>query len=144
MEGERGRFYDVIARFNQETAMARGILFIPVTLVNIRDKRPLQYTLDENILDSSGFILLLQDGWGPPERNFENDYHLALRCAADPALPMSIVAIIRKVPPSGKGLDADIPEPAASFSTPEEFDLRVLDQLSKTLTNVTHGLDATA
>ena len=52
MEGERRRFYDLVGDFNEAHSMACGILFTPVTIVNIRDKRPFQYMIEENIQDS--------------------------------------------------------------------------------------------
>lgn len=126
------RFHDVIGRVNETAAMPLSRLYVPVTLVNVRDKRPLQYAIDENIRDCSYYVLLLADDWGPVERNFRSDYQLALECAADPGLPMQSIAVLRKrlrgavraggtaaslAPPSG-----DLPEAHADFSTIEEFD----------------------
>ena len=126
MEAERMRFHEVIGRVNETAAMPRGSLYVPVTLVNFRDKRPLQYVVDENIRDCSYYILLLADDWGPVERNFRSDYHLALECAANPALPIQSVVVLRKQPAgaaaSPASLAPDLPEPHAAFSTIEEFD----------------------
>ena len=126
MEAERMRFHEVIGRVNETAAMPRGSLYVPVTLVNFRDKRPLQYVVDENIRDCSYYILLLADDWGPVERNFRSDYELALECAADPALPMQSVAVLRKTLPGAMSSLAPVapplPEPHAAFSTIEEFD----------------------
>ena len=149
MEGERRRFHEAVGRFNEERAMPRGVLLTPVTLVNIRDKRPTQYVIDENIEDSTAWIGLLQDNWGPTERNFENDYHLALCCLSDPGRPMLHVSLLRKLLPSGKPLDPGLPEPAGEFSSPEEFELCVTGQLSALLEKILHapataGLHATA
>lgn len=149
MEGERRRFHDAVGRFNEDHAMPKGVLITPVTLVNIRDKRPTQYVVDENIEDSSAWIVFVQDNWGPTERNFENDYHLALRCLGDPSRPMRHVSLLRKIQPSGKPLDPAMPEPAAAFSSPEEFDLCITGQLSSLLEKILHapaktGLHATA
>jgi hypothetical protein len=120
MEAERMRFHDVIGRVNETVAMPRARLYVPVTLVNVRDKRPMQYAVDENVRDCSYYILLLANDWGPVERNFRSDYQLALECAADPALPMQRVAVLRKKLPGAPA--ADLPEPHAAFSTIEEFD----------------------
>jgi hypothetical protein len=122
MEAERVRFYDVIGEFNEAAAMPKGILFVPVTLTNVRDKRPMQYAVDENIRDCRHYILLLTEDWGPVERNFRNDYQLALHCAADPNLPMHSFAVLAKKQPSGPPLAEGLPEPQAQFSTLAEFD----------------------
>jgi hypothetical protein len=120
MEAERMRFHDVIGRVNETAAMPAARLYVPVTLVNIRDKRPMQYAVDENVRDCSYYILLLANDWGPVERNFRSDYQLALECAADPALPMQRIAVLRKKLPGSPS--EDLPEPHAAFSTIEEFD----------------------
>jgi hypothetical protein len=121
MEAERMRFHDVIGRMNETAAMPRGGLYVPVTLVNVRDKRPMQYVVEENVRDCSYYILLLANDWGPVERNFRSDYQLALECAADRAFPMQSVAVLRKKLPGAAPAD-DLPEPHAAFSTIEEFD----------------------
>ena len=122
LEAERNRFHDLIGNFNETAAMQRGVLYVPVTLLNIRDKRPVQYAVDENIRDCRHYILALSEDWGPVERNFRNDYHLALQCAADPALPMHSVAVLSKKQLSGVPLAAGLPEPDGIFSTLTEFD----------------------
>jgi hypothetical protein len=121
MEREQILFSDAVGRFNG-AAMAKGVLFVPVVLTNVRDKRPLQYTVDENIQQCNYFVLLLATEWGPVERNLRCDYELALECVADPALPMQDVAVLKKVKPGSvpSGAD-DLPEPRATFLTPEEF-----------------------
>jgi hypothetical protein len=130
MEPERVRFCGLIGQFNERHAMSHGILYAPVSLTNFRDKRPVQYVVDENIRDARHYILLLQEDWGPVERNFENDYHLALQCADDPALPMREVAVVRKILPSRRPLAAGTPAPDASFSTAEEFDSAITNLLT--------------
>jgi len=100
LEGERLAFYDAIGEFNEE-ALKLGILYVPVTLTNAPDKRPLQYTINENIRDSRHYILATDEDWGPKERNFERDYRLAVTCAADPALPMRSTTILLRTAPEG-------------------------------------------
>jgi hypothetical protein len=99
LEGERQAFYEALGKFNESAAMDRGVLYIPVSLVNVRDKRPYQYVVDENIRDCRHYIAALSDNWGPVERNFRKDYRLALTCARDPALPMQGVALLLRVEP---------------------------------------------
>ncbi len=94
LEGERRAFYDVIGQFNETEAMRHGMLYVPVSLTNVRDKRPYQYVVEENLRDCRHYILAVRDGWGPPERNFEQDYRLALDCCANPVLPMKEVLLL--------------------------------------------------
>jgi hypothetical protein len=129
LEAERRRFHEILGQFNETYAMSNGILYVPVTLTNIRDKRPVQFVVDENIRDSRHYVFVLSDDWGPAERNFENDYHLALECAADSALPMRDVVLLRKVPRSGRPLADGMPAPLAAFSTLSEFEQCVRDLL---------------
>ena len=143
MEAERGCFYDVIGQFNETQAIPSGVLYVPVSLVNIRDKRPLQYAVEENIRDSRHFIVLLSEDWGPIERNFEEDYLLARECAADPALPMNEIAVLRKIGRSKRPLADGMPEPDGAFSTMEEFRQCVDGLLSQWLANL-NASNATA
>jgi hypothetical protein len=130
LEAERRVFQNAIGRVNENEGLSKGVLLVPVTVLNVADKRPLQYTIDENIRESRHYILVLSEGWGPPERNFRADYSLALQCMDDPVLPMQDVAIFLKTrapqPFSVEGL----PEPRATFSTPAEFDQHVYALLS--------------
>jgi len=121
LESERLAFCNILGEFNERAAMPRGILLVPVALNPVRDKRPWQYALEDNVRASRYYILLLYQDWGPAERNFENDYHLALQCLADPALPMEGVAVLRKIPLSGQPPAAGLPEPESTFSTPAQF-----------------------
>jgi hypothetical protein len=136
LERERMRFHDLVGAFNESAALPKGVLFVPVSLGNIRDKRPLQYAIEENILDCRYYILPLQEDWGPVERNFRNDYHLALQSMDDPALPMSGTALLAKVQPSGAPLAPGLPQPDASFSTPAEFDALMNEILARWLSTL--------
>lgn len=79
----------MLAEFNESDAMARGVLFAPVSLPpNMADKRAFQPAVNQNIRESSFYIQVRDDDWGPAERNFEADYKLALACVDDPASPM--------------------------------------------------------
>ena len=130
LEAERNRFYDLVAAFNETNAMRGGVLYVPVTVTNIRDKRPLQYAIDENIRDCRHYIILLLNDWGPPERNFEIDYHLAVQCVEDSTMPMRSVALLSKRQPSGRKAAPELPAADASFATLEEFDECILGLLS--------------
>jgi hypothetical protein len=99
LEEERQAFYEVMGELNQEEAMPRGILFVSVSMLpNAADKRAFQSAVSDNIRACRYYVMVLEDTWGPPENNYERDYALAQRCAADPELPMQDVAIIFKKP----------------------------------------------
>ena len=101
LEGERLAFYDVIGQFNEAEGLKAGVLYVPVSLTNAPDKRPYQYTINENIQACRHYIVALDEDWGPKERNFERDYRLALECAANTALPMKQTAILVRTLPDG-------------------------------------------
>jgi hypothetical protein len=100
LEAERRAFCEIVGEFNERHSIKTGLLYIPIGLGNARDKRPFQYAVSENIRESRHYIQLFdttpEEGWGPPERNFQRDYRLALECSADPALPMREVAVLAK------------------------------------------------
>jgi hypothetical protein len=136
LEAERRAFHDAIAEVNEAEGIAHGVLLVPVTLVNIRDKRPLQYTVDENIRDCRFFLLALADGWGPPERHFERDYRLALACRTDSALPMRETAFLWQKRADESAVPPGLPAPTAEFSTADEFKAQVRALLSAWLAAV--------
>jgi len=84
-EEERLAFYDILAEFNEQEAMPRSVLFVPVSLIPaMSDKRLYQRAVEENIFDSRYYVLVWDGSWGPPQRNLERDWQVALECAADP------------------------------------------------------------
>ena len=100
-EGERRAFHDTLGQFNETQGIPAGMLYVPVCLGNIHDKRPYQYTVEENIRACRHYILVAADSWGPPERNFDGDYRLVLACAADGALPMQGAVVLVRSKPDG-------------------------------------------
>lgn len=109
LEGERRAFYDVVAQVNESQGTGHGKLYLPVSLTNVRDKRPLQYTVEENIRDSAAYLLALSGDWGPLERHFERDLRLALELQRDPAAPMRHVALLlRRSPASPTSFLAEV------------------------------------
>lgn len=133
LEAERFEFYAIIGRFNEALAMARGILFVPVSVIATQDKRRLQYDIDENVRQCSYFILLLEDSWGPVERTFQRDYRLALQLMEAPDAPMTAVACLQKnqspVPQQFEGMSS----PDGVFATVSEFDAKLTGILSRWL-----------
>jgi hypothetical protein len=116
LEGERQAFYDVVGDVNQNEAMKLGVLYVPISLNNTADKRPLQYTINENIRDARHYILTLDEDWGPKERNFERDYRLAVACAGNIELPMAQTRILLRRQPDGAPAAFGVTLEAAGFS----------------------------
>lgn len=96
---ELAAFHEVLADFNSERAMPNGHLLCGLTLVAaVQDKRAYQGAIFENLRMSRYLILVLEDSWGPPARDFEKDWAYAQRCISDPDLPMQEAAILFKAP----------------------------------------------
>ncbi|HLK63206.1 MAG TPA: hypothetical protein VKU19_07185 [Bryobacteraceae bacterium] len=142
MEPEREAFYQAVGEFNEKHAMPRDVLFVAVALpYHSFDKRPFQAAISENIRACRYYIQALEDTWGPVEKNWERDYAVACRCAADPNLPMQEVAVLFKKPllphqvePSvlelKSRLAAGRSQPYAEFETLEEFKAQLTRLLS--------------
>ncbi len=138
LEAERHGFCEALGQVNQEQAMARGTLFVPVALKNVPDKRRLQAAVDENIRACSYYILAIEEGWGPSERNFERDYRLAIACRNDKDAPMRETAILVRDRPDGSPSPFGPVLDAAGFSsirfaTTEDFRGSVLRLLTEWL-----------
>jgi|GEM_PF-3244956 tetratricopeptide (TPR) repeat protein len=116
MESERRAVHEAIVAFNQDEAVPRGVLFVPVgwQLTPGGATRP-QSLIDEDIRTCDYFILLLHDRWRPraherahvglPENDAEEEFELALDCLRDPAAPMRQLLLCFK-PPSPEQLAA--------------------------------------
>ena len=143
LERERDAFYQVMADLNEQEAMPGGILFVSVSIpATTLDKRPFQAALSENIRACRYYIQLLEDSWGPPEKNFERDYVLATRCAGDPVLPMQEVAVLFKRPLAPDQVDPRVVEFKRTlghyldFTDLDEFRIKLRAQLSAWLKTV--------
>jgi hypothetical protein len=136
LEEERQAFYKVMGEFNEAHAMPRGILFVSISIVPYGgDKRTYQGAVSENIRSCRYYIQVLEDTWGPPEKNFERDYAVARRSLEDPALPMQDVVVLFKKPLLPHQVEPGIAQLKESmevheFSTLEEY----RDRLRKLLT----------
>jgi hypothetical protein len=145
VEEERTAFYRVMGKFNEAEAMPRGILLVSLALpASTADKRPYQAALAENIRSCRYYIQLLEETWGPPERNFERDYALALRSMEDPEMPMQDVAVMFKKPlvphqvdprieELKRQLDSDGRRPVMAFDTIPEFERQLYGLLNQWL-----------
>ena len=133
LEKERHRFHDLIGAFNETRGMPRGVLFVPVSLINIRDKRPVQYAVDDNIVQCRHYLLIHGGSWGPPERNLQGDYELAVQSVSDGESPMLSVAVLAK---AGAESADGLPGARAAFSTIDEFDAQVNQLLAEWLESI--------
>ena len=148
LEEERQAFYKVMADFNAAQAMPRGILFVAVSLPDrTYDKRPFQAAISENIRACRYYIQVLEDTWGPPEKNFERDHAIASKCVLDPNLPMQEVAVLFKKPllpdqvepgviELKRELATDNRQPHAGFDSLEEYERQLTCLLSRWLETV--------
>jgi hypothetical protein len=117
LEEERRGFHDIIGQINETKAMPLGMLYVPVSLTNMPDKRLHQHAVDENIRACRHYIVALGEDWGPVERNFERDYRLAVACCEDPALPMRHAAILLRDLPDGSASPLAAALEASGFSS---------------------------
>lgn len=143
LEQEREAFYKVMSEFNEHEAMPRGILLVSLSLVpGVVDKRPYQAVIGENIRTCRYYIQVLEDTWGPPQKNFERDYTLARQCESDPALPMQEVAVLFKKPLVPHQVEPSILElkqrvdSGPDFADTAEYKLRLRALLEKWLPTV--------
>ncbi len=123
LEAERQASHDIIGDFNEKEAMARGVLFVPVSITPYTvDKRPHQPAIDENIRACSYYVQVIGNTWGPAQKNFERDCALAMDCAGDPGLPMQeVVVLLKRSPDNGpEGLPS---LEVFKFTTMEEYTL---------------------
>jgi hypothetical protein len=145
LEEERQVFYTTVGECNETSAMSHGVLYVPLSLGNVPDKRPYQYAVKENIRACRYYIQVLDVLpphqpptmiWGPPQRNFEYDLRLALACRADPALPMCEVVVFLKGPTSSR-VDLDGVSAVIEFSDTAKFKRQLLGLLPQWLETVT-------
>ena len=148
LEEEQTAFYNVVGDFNAAHAMPRNVLFVAVALpYQCLDKRPFQAALTENIRACRYYVQVLEDTWGPAEKNFERDFAVACQCAADPGLPMQEVAVLFKKPllphqvessivEFKRKLEAENTETHSEFETIEEYTHQLHRLLAKWLETV--------
>jgi hypothetical protein len=144
---EQKAFLEVMAEFNKEQAMPCGLLFCALTLPpTVSDKRPFQGAIFENLDMSRHLVLVLEDSWGPPARDFEKDWIYAQRCISNPKLPMKEAVILFKAPLLPHKVEPAIVElkqhllssggPHATFENVSEFRAKMAALLSGWLATV--------
>jgi hypothetical protein len=142
LEAERQAFHEALGTFNENAAMARGILFVPVSIpVNMPDKRFFQPAVDENIRSCRYYVQVFGNNPWPPHRNFAPDYALALDCAADPASPMcEVAALVGKAASIGSpDTNVFLAHRVLEYSTIEEFTARCQELLTRWLESIVRG-----
>lgn len=124
LEPEQLQFHDIVSRFCEQSGMAQGVLYVPVVFKSMPDKRPFQYAVEQNIRACRHYILAVTEDWGPKERNFRKDYHLALVLMGDPEAEMKTVTLLAKREPwqEAPQLAEGMPAPDAVYSTTAEFE----------------------
>lgn len=89
---ERQALYDAAGEYNEAEAMRRDLLFSVVSCGSaISGKRE---AVDSNIRMCRYFLLVVEDSWDAPPASFRHDYELALKCKADPNLPLREIAVL--------------------------------------------------
>lgn len=62
--------------------------------------------VDDNIRMSRAFVLIAEESWESPPASFRHDFKLALKCKADPGLPLQHIALFfRKLQDDDEGED---------------------------------------
>jgi hypothetical protein len=135
---EREAFYQAVGECNEKEGMPRGTLFAPLSIGGYGPER--RDAVDNNIRISQFFILVIEDIWEAPVQTFLHDYRLAVKCRADPGLPMQEIAVlVKRTPPGEEAGDleqfrAALASPGASpcseFATVEEFRMLLAPLLS--------------
>jgi tetratricopeptide (TPR) repeat protein len=147
LESERQAVREAMVRFNQDEAIAHGVLFVPVgwELTPGGATRP-QGLINEDVRECDYFMLLLCDRWrsktsdkgaGPSRHDSEEEYELAVDCLKDKACPMRQAVVFFK-PPSAdtlasmsfqlkqvldfkRRLEQDGEHPGSTFDTTEQL-----------------------
>ena len=143
-EEELKAYQRALAVFNESEAMPQGLLFASLIVIpTLADKRPWQGAVNDNIRMSRHYIQVIEDSWGPPSRDYERDWALAQRCAADPDLPMRETVLLFKSPLLPHKVDPAIVElkstaldgngPHAAFETPQQLQTLLRPMFSRWL-----------
>jgi hypothetical protein len=143
-EEELRAFHQALGAFNEQEAMPNGCLFASLEIAPaLADKRPFQGSINENIRMSRYYVQVIEDSWGPPQRDFERDWAIAQRSLADPSLPMRETVLLFKAPLLPHKVELAVVElknrllggdgPHASFDQPQQFENILRTLLSRWL-----------
>jgi hypothetical protein len=98
LEKERDACRAAISDVNGNAAMPAGILLVTVGLTQDSQVTDYRSAAAENIRQSSYFIQVFEDDWGP-KNLFRKMFYLAAECRDDTALPMQDVVVFLKDAP---------------------------------------------
>ncbi len=136
LEPERQAFHEAIGQVNEAEGVSKGHLFVPVSIVpNMVNKLTFQPIVEANVQACEFFVQVLQNTWGPPERNFEYEYNLACGPKADPGSLMEGVAVFFKKA-DGLQVDPEILQLKASMQmqeAPTAYEFASLDEFKQIL-----------
>jgi len=143
-EEELRAFHQALSSFNEQEAMPNGCLFASLEIAPaLPDKRPIQGSINENIRMSRYYVQVIEDSWGPPQRDFERDWAIAQRSLADSSLPMREAVLLFKLPLLPHKVEPAIvelknsllggPGPHACFDNPQQFQNILRTMLSRWL-----------
>ncbi|HWR54026.1 MAG TPA: GNAT family N-acetyltransferase [Bryobacteraceae bacterium] len=103
LEEERRAFHDLISEVNAESAMARGVLFVAVSIVpRMKKLAPFRTLIEQNIRDASFYVQVLANDFGASERDFGPVLEIARGSLAPPN-----IAVLLKAAPPGTLIDSD-------------------------------------
>ncbi|HUA58846.1 MAG TPA: hypothetical protein VML19_08840 [Verrucomicrobiae bacterium] len=129
VDNECQTFLDAIAEVN-EGIIGSGNLFVPAFLpVNLTNKPTLQKMVDQNVEDSTFFVQILRDTWGPPEHHMEHEFQLARRCRDDASRPMQSIAVFLQQPAAPELAAIAAPDASHNFATLDELRAALVEQL---------------
>lgn len=106
LQGEREQFRKIIEEFNEQNALPRSVMFLPVGWEDTLGGagRP-QETINDELRPCDYFLMVLWDRWGTTpdlagKSSFtsgtEEEFHLAKECFADQKSPMRQIVILFK------------------------------------------------
>jgi hypothetical protein len=94
VEDEKLAFLETLSRFCEEVSMQESLLYAPASFRAPFDPKIYKPAVDANIRICAGFLQLLDEE--PAERIYKSFIEYALKCQADPAEPMRMVAVAFK------------------------------------------------
>ena len=93
---ERDATAEAVTQFNEAHSIQRGELlgFLSCGIPLHGQRR----AVEDNIAMSRFFILVAEDVWDAPPASFANEFKLALKYKADPAMPLERIALFFRRP----------------------------------------------
>jgi hypothetical protein len=98
LEKERDICRSAISEINENEAMPSQVLLVSVGLPNAALIIEFRAAVAENIRQSTYFVQVFEDDWGPKDL-FRKMFYLAADCRDDPTFPMREVVVFLKAAP---------------------------------------------